>query len=398
VENRLVAVTDTVTLSVTQFVYDGNGNRVLTIWPDGSKTAFPAASAGLRVGERYEVEEDLTRSYYRLGGQRIAMRLDDGETSEVYWLHTDHLGSTSLLSTISGTLVISSTTRFLPFGDYRVEPEAGLTDVGFTGHRQQDNVGLIFMRARFYMPYLNRFLQPDTIVPDPSNPQSLNRYSYVNNNPLRYTDPTGHCVEGSEDFEECMQWVDQIHNSWDTIFVEVCIGGGFIGGCQGWTAEEVQLLHDTLSEYTFSQYLEGDIWFYRTDSGDEGWGGLTRKFSFEDGEKYSLIGIANEAWTTPPAMGIHDLFDIVSTSDHFQGTIAHELTHAAVWFNPWLLDSWIENSDVGKGDLRLGLLYDWSIYDDFQDDEELYESLIQGELFAMATSALLYDRWWVRGR
>ncbi len=41
--------------------------------------------------------------------------------------------------------------------------------------------------------YLNRWLSADTIVPDPANPQSLNRYSYVHNNPLRYIDPSGHC-------------------------------------------------------------------------------------------------------------------------------------------------------------------------------------------------------------
>ena len=41
-------------------------------------------------------------------------------------------------------------------------------------------------------PYINRFLSADTIVPNPTNPQHLNRYSYVTNNPLRYTDPTGH--------------------------------------------------------------------------------------------------------------------------------------------------------------------------------------------------------------
>jgi len=46
--------------------------------------------------------------------------------------------------------------------------------------------------ARQYDPYLNRFLSPDSIVPNPANPQSLNRYSYVLNNPLKYTDPTGH--------------------------------------------------------------------------------------------------------------------------------------------------------------------------------------------------------------
>ena len=66
------------------------------------------------------------------------------------------------------------------------------TDKRFTGHQQEDS-DLIFMRARFYDPYVGRFLAPDSIVPDPMNPQSLNRYSYVNNNPLRYTDPTGYC-------------------------------------------------------------------------------------------------------------------------------------------------------------------------------------------------------------
>jgi hypothetical protein len=49
-----------------------------------------------------------------------------------------------------------------------------------------------FLYRMMYPPYLNHMTQPDTIVPDPANPQDWNRYSYTRNNPLRYTDPTGH--------------------------------------------------------------------------------------------------------------------------------------------------------------------------------------------------------------
>ncbi len=45
-------------------------------------------------------------------------------------------------------------------------------------------------------PYINHFLQPDTLIPDPSNPQALNKYSYVYNNPILHNDPTGHCIDG----------------------------------------------------------------------------------------------------------------------------------------------------------------------------------------------------------
>jgi hypothetical protein len=44
-------------------------------------------------------------------------------------------------------------------------------------------------------PYLNHFTQPDTIVPNPSNPQDWDRYAYARNNPIRYTDPSGHTVD-----------------------------------------------------------------------------------------------------------------------------------------------------------------------------------------------------------
>jgi hypothetical protein len=53
---------------------------------------------------------------------------------------------------------------------------------------------LLDYRSRWYDPQLGRFNQPDTIIPDDYSPQSLNRYAYALNNPVRYNDPTGHCV------------------------------------------------------------------------------------------------------------------------------------------------------------------------------------------------------------
>jgi RHS repeat-associated protein len=94
--------------------------------------------------------------------------------------------------------------RYFPFGSVRTQELAGgagslLTDKLFTGQRRESANGIYDApcperrrrEARLYDARMGRFLQPDPLVPEPGNPQSLNRYSYVLNNPLRYTDPTG---------------------------------------------------------------------------------------------------------------------------------------------------------------------------------------------------------------
>jgi RHS repeat-associated protein len=67
-----------------------------------------------------------------------------------------------------------------------------LTDRLFTGQRFDSSTGLYYYNARYYDPHLGRFIQPDTLVPDPLNPQAWNRFSYVYNNPASYVDPSGH--------------------------------------------------------------------------------------------------------------------------------------------------------------------------------------------------------------
>ncbi len=67
------------------------------------------------------------------------------------------------------------------------------TDFGFAGQRYDSSTGLIYMGARYYDPALGRFISPDTIVQQRNDPQSYNRYAYARDNPLRYTDESGHC-------------------------------------------------------------------------------------------------------------------------------------------------------------------------------------------------------------
>ena len=65
------------------------------------------------------------------------------------------------------------------------------TPYRYTGQRWEADFELYDYHARWYDPALGRFAQPDPLVPEPGNPQSLNRYAYVLNNPVKYTDPTG---------------------------------------------------------------------------------------------------------------------------------------------------------------------------------------------------------------
>jgi RHS repeat-associated protein len=66
------------------------------------------------------------------------------------------------------------------------------TRKGYTGHEMVDGAGIVHMQGRIYDPLLGRFLQADPIVQDPLNAQSYNRYTYVFNNPLSLTDPSGY--------------------------------------------------------------------------------------------------------------------------------------------------------------------------------------------------------------
>jgi RHS repeat-associated protein len=113
----------------------------------------------------------------------------------VAYLHGDHLGSATLTTDGGGNWVGEA--RYTPYGEMRRDYPRGVipTDRLYTGQRAEA-FGLYDYRARYYSPGLGRFVSADTLVPSPGKPQTLNRYAYVLNNPLRHTDPSGHCIPG----------------------------------------------------------------------------------------------------------------------------------------------------------------------------------------------------------
>jgi RHS repeat-associated protein len=110
--------------------------------------------------------------------------------STVTYLHGDHLGSTSVATNSDGAKTSRQT--YYAFGAVRTTEGTLPTDYTFTGQKNDSYIKLIQMGVRWYDGDLGRFTQPDSIIPDLYNPQDLNRYSYVRNNPLRYTDPSGY--------------------------------------------------------------------------------------------------------------------------------------------------------------------------------------------------------------
>jgi RHS repeat-associated protein len=145
--------------------------------------------ANRAVQEMSTTVSSVTKYYYH-GSRRVAVR----KGGQVYYLHGDHLGSTSLTTDSSGQVVHEA--RYLPYGQVRWESGASTTDFGFTGQRGESSFGLMDFNARYYNARLGTFISPDTIIPDPRNGQSWNRYLYGANNPIRYTDPSGHCIFG----------------------------------------------------------------------------------------------------------------------------------------------------------------------------------------------------------
>ncbi len=159
-ENRLVGVSGYVTAS---FVYDGDGNRV--------KGTIGGVTS-VYIGSYFEWTGSTSsmKKYYYAGSTRVAMRTG---SSTLNFLLGDHpsqslgtgLGSQSITTDNNG--LNPKEIRYYPWGTERYTSGTTPTTFHFTGQRLESSLGLYYYGARWYDPALGRFVQAETIVPNP---------------------------------------------------------------------------------------------------------------------------------------------------------------------------------------------------------------------------------------
>ena len=229
--------TDGVTES---YIYDANGQRVSRTRPVTGGGSVTTLYFGLHE-EEISSSQSTTRTLYSFGGctvQRTAVTVSSTTITTLAYLHGDHLGSVSLTTDASGA--VTSQQSYDVWG--KVRGTAGGTSpttMNYTGQKR-DDTGLLFYNARYYDPGIGRFLSADSIAIGKDS-QSRNRYTYVGNNPINATDPTGHCAyvttdEGSDrDPNDAKCWA-----AYDEVAGRI---GYAPGGLDGW---DLSKLNDLL--------------------------------------------------------------------------------------------------------------------------------------------------------
>ncbi|MGQ0430297.1 MAG: RHS repeat-associated core domain-containing protein [Gammaproteobacteria bacterium] len=229
----------------SQFWYGPTGNRWRQV-ASTSGTTETTTYAGELMEKVVRAGATTWRHYIPTpsGIAAVHLRYGSGSAPTTRYLTQDHLGSTDHILDENGAVVVSES--FAPFGRRRGPNWTGLpstaslaaiasvTRDGFTGHEHLDNLGLIHMGGRVDDPHLGRFLSADPHVTAPFNGQSLNRYSYVWNNPLSRVDPSGFdpelpCVESAPN--TCAR-VTVIGADWDDT-MRALFAGGVLGGGSG---------------------------------------------------------------------------------------------------------------------------------------------------------------------
>jgi RHS repeat-associated protein len=179
------------------YTYDGDGKRLKK--SNGTLYWYGTGSDAL---DETDLSGNLTNEYMFFGGKRIARR---DSSSNVYYYFEDHLGTSRVITNATGTVCYDA--DFYPFGGERTAYTITCPqNYKFTGKERDSESGLDNFGARYYSSQYGRFMIPDwSDDPDPvpfanfSDPQTLNLYAYLRDNPLNGRDGDGHHQECAPD-------------------------------------------------------------------------------------------------------------------------------------------------------------------------------------------------------
>jgi RHS repeat-associated protein len=175
------------------YYYDGESERVAK--SSGKLYLFGTNSAPV---VETDTSGNMTAEYVFFNGKRVAMRKADGS---VHYYFVDQIGSTNLVTNATGVVSPQpeQDIEYHPYGEEQLYANALGQEYRFTGHEHDEETNDDYFDARYYSSSFGRFLTPDwSAAPAPvpyavmDNPQTLNLYSYVENNPITGTDPDGH--------------------------------------------------------------------------------------------------------------------------------------------------------------------------------------------------------------
>lgn len=154
--------------------------------------------------ERVKLPSGVIEHKFYVGNVVITERSNNA--NDEFYLYKDHQGSTTSITNASSMVV----QQFIydPWGkQYNVHSNSIFNSYsspsisqGYTNHKMINDMDIIHMNGRTYDPTLGRFLQADPFIQFPNNSQSYNRYSYVLNNPMSYSDPSGYFLSGLKKF------------------------------------------------------------------------------------------------------------------------------------------------------------------------------------------------------
>jgi RHS repeat-associated protein len=162
------------------YAYDGLGHRFSVVGKDGVNRLQVYSQEGQLL---YAGPTNSTGTKYVYLHKHVIAEVDGNGAK---YSHTDGLGSPVVQTDTSGGIV--SRTRYEPYG---LVAAGTPTTIGFTGHVNDIDTGLIYMQQRYYDPVAGRMLSTDPVMTDASSGSSFNRYAYGNDSPYRYTDPDG---------------------------------------------------------------------------------------------------------------------------------------------------------------------------------------------------------------